>query len=153
MRTKKLTPKQTDMLKGALATALMYSAGIGVGLFFLNRKHEAELDKLEKDTAITCLDYAAEHYEKALHRKMCGGDDILSAPQAKPSEPFDESEEFKREIDAMNNYESTVEQWEALKKEVERLKAENEKLMHDVAMRHDRVETELERVRPEMPTE
>ena len=47
-----LTPEHIGMLKGATATALLFIAGIAIGLFFLHRKHEEEMDKLEKDTAI-----------------------------------------------------------------------------------------------------
>lgn len=64
-----LTPEHIGMLKGATATALLFIAGIAIGLFFLHRKHEEEMDKLEKDTAITCLDFATEHYEGVIRRR------------------------------------------------------------------------------------
>ena len=41
-----LTPEHIGMLKGATATALLFIAGIAIGLFFLHRKHEEEMDKL-----------------------------------------------------------------------------------------------------------
>ena len=64
-----LTPEHIGMLKGATATALLFIAGIAIGLFFLHRKHEEEMDKLQKDTAITCLDFATEHYEGVIRRR------------------------------------------------------------------------------------
>lgn len=64
-----LTPELIGVMKGAAATALLFVIGITIGLFFLHRKHEDELDKLEKETAITCLDFATEHYEAVIRRR------------------------------------------------------------------------------------
>lgn len=54
--------------RGVLITSLAFSAVIGVGLYVLKQKHEADLDKLERDTANACLDVAAEHYERILRK-------------------------------------------------------------------------------------
>ena len=69
-----LTPMQTGMLKGALFTTLAFSICIGIGLYFLWQWHENEMDKLERDTAMICLDIATEHYEKALRKNRSLGE-------------------------------------------------------------------------------
>ena len=101
-----LTPEHIGMLKGAAATALFFSAGIAIGLFFLHRKHEEELDKLERDTARACLDVAAEHYESVIRRRE---KEAKQEPLHCVDVPDVDSEEFQRVVDAMNNYEEPEE--------------------------------------------
>lgn len=103
-----LTPEHIGMLKGAAVTATLFSVSIAVGLFFLHRKHEEELDKLESDTARFCLDMAAEHYEGAIIRR----EKKLRQELSENSEKADvASDEFQKEIDAMNNHEEPDEEW------------------------------------------
>ena len=64
-----LTPELIGVLKGAIVTATFFSAVIVIGFFFLQRKHEEELNKLEVATANLCLDMAAEHYEGVIRRR------------------------------------------------------------------------------------
>lgn len=63
-----LTPEHYGMLKGIVGTSLLFVAVIVVGLFLLHQKHEEEMDKLQRNTARDCLDVAAEHYERLIHR-------------------------------------------------------------------------------------
>ena len=58
-----------NMLKGAMGASLVWAAAAGIGLYFLHRKHEEELDKLQRDIARDCLDFAAEHYERVLRKR------------------------------------------------------------------------------------
>ena len=97
------TLEQRGILKGVLGTSIVSVAVAGIGLFFLHRKHEEELDKLQRDTARDCLDFAAEHYERVIRRL-----EKANAPAAASAEiPFEETEEFQQEIDAMNNHEDS----------------------------------------------
>lgn len=132
MNLMNLSPMQSGLLKGTLITTLVFSAGIGIGLYFLRQKHEKELDELQKVTARDCLDFAAEHYEKILRRERNSKGSGPSVSEVEETS-FEESAEFQQEMDAMNNYEATVDQWDALKEEVARLKAENERLLRDIA--------------------
>lgn len=58
-----------NMLKGAMGASLVWAVAAGIGLYFLHRRHEEELNQLQKDTARDCLDFAAEHYERVLRRR------------------------------------------------------------------------------------
>ena len=95
MNSKKLTPEKRGVLKGVLGTSLVFSVGIGIGAFFLHQRHEEELDKLERDTARACLDFAAEHYERVLRQKKKNGRTTSTEPNAEAEIPFEESEEFQ----------------------------------------------------------
>lgn len=132
MNLMSLSPMQSGLLKGTLITTLVFSAGIGIDLYFLRQKHEKELDELQKVTARDCFDFAAEHYEKILRHERKGKGSGSSVSEAEETF-FEESAEFQQEMDAMNNYEATVDQWDSLKEEVARLKAENERLLRDIA--------------------
>ena len=127
-----LTPEHIGMLKGSVATVVLFSAGIAVGLFFLHRKHEKDLDKLEKDTAITCLDFATEHYEKVIRRREKEGKQVLSTQSGLPDA---DSDEFQKEVDAMNNHEEPDEDWKSMREEVDRHIAEYETLAQRVAQK------------------
>ena len=140
----KLTAYQVGVLKGTALTSITLLVGFGVGYYFLYQKHEEELDKLERDTARSCLDAAAEHYEKVISRKMASKGFVSSPRQNQAETSFEDTEEFQRELDAMNNYESSIEQWDALKQEIERLKAENERLLRDIAEQDAKCRGKLE---------
>ena len=127
-----LTPEHIGMLKGVTATAVLFSAGIAVGLFFLHRKHEEALDKLESDTARFCLDMAAEHYEGVIRRRE---KKIKQERTGKSEEIGVDSDEFQKEIDVMNNHEQPDEDWKAMHKEMERHIAEYEALAQRVAQK------------------
>ena len=58
-----------NMLKGAAGASLVWAAAAGIGLYFLHRRHEEELDELQRDTARDCLDFAAEHYGRVLRKR------------------------------------------------------------------------------------
>ena len=60
----KSNTERIGVLKGVLGTTIVFSVGIGVGLFFLHRHYEEEMDKLTRDTADDCLDFAAKFYDR-----------------------------------------------------------------------------------------
>ena len=128
MNLMSLSPMQTGIVKGSLITTLVFSASIGIGLYFLRQKHEQEMDELQKTTAKDCLDLAAEHYENILRRKKPSKGSVLSASVAEDA-PLEETEKTHEEITTMNNYESTIDQWVELKKELTRLRAEIERTL------------------------
>lgn len=68
MKFNNLLSQRRGVLEGALGASVILAAGVGVGLYLLHQRHEKELGKLEKDTVITCLDFAAEHYEGVIRR-------------------------------------------------------------------------------------
>ena len=128
-----LTPEHIGMLKGITATAFLFSAGIAVGLFFLHRKHEEELDKLESDTAKVCLDMASEHYESVIRRRE---KKIRQELSEKTEKPDVDSDEFQKEMDAMNNYEEPDEDWNAMHEEIHRHMDEYTTLAQQVAQKN-----------------
>ena len=69
MKLKDLTPEKRSMAKGALGTALTFTAVSGIGLYFLYRWHEKEMDKLELDTAEFCIEQLTEQHENEIRRK------------------------------------------------------------------------------------
>ena len=138
-----LTPEHIGMLKGAAVTAAFFSAGIAVGLFFLHRKHEEALDKLESDTARFCLDMATEHYEGVILRREKKLRQDLSV---KNEQPDPDSDAFQKEMDAMNNYEEPDEDWKAMHEEVERHIDEYEALAKQVAQKNAECKEHLEKL-------
>lgn len=68
MTQKKISPEQIGVLKGVLTTSIVFSAGMIIGVIWLHQKHEEELDKIQRDTANDCLDFAAGHYENVIRR-------------------------------------------------------------------------------------
>ena len=69
MSLKQISAERIGVLKGVVSTTLVFSIATGLGLYLLKEKHEEKLDELEKDTARFCLDWAAEHYERAIRRR------------------------------------------------------------------------------------
>lgn len=70
MKLKDLAPEKRGMAKGALGTALTFTAVSGIGLYFLHCWHEKEMDKLELDTADFCIEHMTKHYEGIIRRKL-----------------------------------------------------------------------------------
>ena len=127
-----LTPEHMGMLKGTAVTTTLFSVGIAVGLFFLHRKHEEALDKLESDTARFCLDMAAKHYEGAIiRREKKLGQDL----SVKDEQPDPNSDAVQKEMDAMNNYEEPDEDWKAMHEEMDRHIDEYTALVQQVAQK------------------
>lgn len=56
--------QRNGIVKGASITTLIFSLGISVGMVLLHRHHENKLDKVERETADACLEYATSVYEK-----------------------------------------------------------------------------------------
>lgn len=101
-----------------MITSITFLVGIGVGLYFLHRKHETEMDKLAKDTEISCLDLAAEHYEGVILRREKERDGVC------PQDPVVNTtgDERGRTADEMNSATEADGREEALDKEIERRK-------------------------------
>ena len=147
MKLKKLPLDQNGALKGALATSVVFSAGITIGLFFLKRKHEEELDKLEKDTAMNCLDVAAAHYEGVLRRREKESK-VTAGPMVRPvttAPYYEEFLEFQRKLDNAGKQEATEEEWAALKEEIVHQGKEIEELMKKSQERLTQLDIEIER--------
>ena len=93
MKFNNLLSRRRGVLEGVLGASAVFTAGIGIGLYFLHQRHEEELDKLEKDTAMSCLDFAAEHYERVLRSKKS----VPPEPKAESEISFEVSTEFQSE--------------------------------------------------------
>ena len=134
MNMKTLSPGQFGLLKGSLVTATLFSTGIGIGLFFLHRKHEAELDKLEKDTAMTCLDFAAEHYEGVIRRsKQATAGMVATAKQPITKMTYyEEFLEYQRRLDNAVKAEPTEEERATLKQKMILQQKEYEELLQKI---------------------
>ena len=127
MNSKKLTPEKRGVLKGVLGTSLVFSVGIGIGAFFLHQRHEDELDKLERDTARDCLDFAAEHYEKVLRRK--------------------------NKESAKGCYEASTEEWEELEKKLEERCKEYDRLVREINTQNAQYREELAKLKSKIYAE
>ena len=118
---KNLTPEKRGMLKGMLGTSLVFTVCAGIGLYFLHQRHEDELDELEKDTAKFCLDWAAEHYERALRRK-----------RKATEEASKDSGEAGKDYSATTGYEATPKEWEELEEKIIQSCAEYDRLAQEL---------------------
>lgn len=145
-----LSAYQRGALKGTMVVSTTFLAGIGIGLYFLHQKHEAELDKLEKDTAIACLDFAAEHYERAISHHKKDAKQVLSKENNVSAV---DSDEFQKEIDAMNNYEEPDEDWKAMREEIDCHIAAYKDLVEQVFQKSTECEECLKKLRLEDRTE
>ena len=149
MNLQTLSPVRVGMLKGSLVTAMLFTAGIGAGLFFLHRKHEDELDKLEKDTAMTCLDFAAEHYEGVIRRDRKAAADQKSAfvePTFK-TPYYEEFLEYQRTLDSAGKHEPTEEEWAALEQKMMLQQKEHEELLRKLGEQTAQADVGLDRLK------
>ena len=149
MNLNTLSPVQIGMLKGSLATAMLFSAGIGVGLFFLHRKHEEELDKIEKDTAMTCLDFAAEHYEGVIRRgKKAAADnkDAFVEPVFK-TPYYEEFLEYQRTLDSTGKHKPTEEEWDTLEEKMMLQEKEYEELLQKLGEQKTQANVGIDRLK------
>ena len=149
MKLKNFALEQSGALKEALITSVVFSAGIGIGLFFLKRKHEEELDKLEKDTAMNCLDVAAAHYEGVLRRREKESNvTVGSMVQPVTMTPYyEEFLEFQRKLDNAGKQKATEEEWAALKEEIAHPDKEIEELMKKSQERLTQLDIEIDRAK------
>lgn len=143
MRLTNMTSEQLATFKGVAGTAALFSIGLGV-LFFLHRKHEEDLDQLERDTAIECLDFAAEHYEKKLRDKKGYEKTGYSVSTGEPVIICEEPENPCFERDEKSTSEMRT---DALARRLDRLKRRHETLMHEIDARDAIFSAELERIR------
>ena len=60
--------QRNGMIKGASITTLIFSLGIGVSMMLLHRHHENQLDKVERETADSCLEFATSVYEQRCNK-------------------------------------------------------------------------------------
>lgn len=144
-----LTPEQIGILKGTLATAVIFSTGIGIGLFFLHHKHEEEMDELEKDTALTCLDFAAEHYEGVIRRgKKAAADNKGAFVEPILKTPFyEEFLEYQRSLDSAGKYEPTEEEWAELEQKMMLQQKEHEELLQKLGEQKVQADVGLDRLK------
>lgn len=145
----KLTSHQAGVWKGALATALLFTTGIGAGLVFLKRKHEDELDEVERDTARNCLDFAANHYEGVIRRKQREAvKDVESKSAPSPmTQYYEEFLEFQRRLDNAGKREPTEEEVEEMRFEMARNKKAFEEQQRELAMQEARLDREFDRIK------
>ena len=150
MKFNDLHSQQRGVLEGVLGASVVLTAGIGIGLYFLHQRHEAELDKLEKDTAMSCLDFAAEHYGRVLRSKK-------KAPPERKAESeisFEVSTEFQSESNVADRSRPCEKiDVEALSRRIDRLKQRHERLMHDIETRDTIFCAELEKISKRLFTE
>ena len=149
MNLKKLSSGQTSELKGALVASVVFSAGIAVGLLFLKRKHEDELDKLERDTAINCLDFAAAHYEGVLRRRRKASDDVTASTYQSLSKTpyYEEFLAFQHKLDSAGDYEPTEEKLLVMEEEIYQQQKEHETLIKRIEDRSSRMDVEFDRIK------
>lgn len=148
MNLNKLTPEQMGVLKGSLGTSAVFSIGIAIGAFFLHRKHEEELDKLERDTARVCLDIATEQYEKVLYGNKRKEVFTSAASQTESIVPPEGKEDTLRGSNVMNkSAEDARCNVDALSKRLDRLKKRHETLMNEFEARDVIFSAELERIK------
>lgn len=102
MSLKQLSTEQIGVLKGVVATTIVCSIATRLVLYLLKQKHEEKLDELEKDTAKFCLDWAAEHYERAIRRRE-------KEARKTDSQDICGVDALPAEVDAMINCEDSVE--------------------------------------------
>lgn len=140
---------RVGVLKGALVIAVAFSAGIGVGVLILKQKHEDELDKLTRETAMSCLDFAAAHYEGVLRRcKKVSGDVTASTPQSVSKTPYyEEFLAFQHKLDRAGEYDPTEEEWLAMEEEINQQQKEYEVLIERIEEQSAQMDVEFDRVK------
>ena len=140
---------QVGVLKNAVVTALAFSAGIGVGALALKQKHEDELDKLERDTAINCLDFAAAHYEGILRRRRKVSDDVVASTSRPVSKTlyYEEFLEFQRKLDNAGKYDPTEEEWAAIEEKTNQQQKAHEALIKRIEDQSAQMDVEFDRVK------
>lgn len=154
MDLRMLSAGQVGILKGVVGTTLVFATGIAVGLFFLKRKHEDELDKLEKDTAMTCLDFAADHYEGVIRRQKKAAGKAASTPAQSANTPYyEEFLAFQQSLDRAGKHEPTEEEWAEIGRQLEAEKRVAEIEKQHVEEQSARLDLELDRVKLKMLAE
>ena len=149
MNLKKLSSGQTGELRGVLVASVVFSTGIAVGLLFLKRKHEDELDKLERDTAINCLDFAAAHYEGILQRRRKVSNDATASISQSVSKTlyYEEFLEFQRKLDNAGKYDPTEEEWAAIEEKTNQQQKAHEALIKRIKDQSAQMDVEFDRVK------
>ena len=141
--------QRRGVLEGALGTSVILAAGVGVGLYLLHQRHEKELDKLEKDTVITCLDFAAEHYEGVIRRdrKAVADNKAAFVEPAFKTPYYEEFLEYQRTLDSAGKYEPTEEEWAALEQKMMLQQKEYEELLQKIGEQKDQADVGLDRLK------
>ena len=148
LNLRKPSLNQVGVLKNAVVTALAFSAGIGVGALALKQKHEDELNKLERDTAINCLDFAAAHYEGILRRRRKVSDDVVASTSQPVSKTpyYEEFLAFQHKLDSTGRCEPTEERL-AMEEEINQQQKEHEALVERLGEQSARMDVEFDRVK------
>ena len=149
LNLRKPSLNRVGVLKGAVVATVAFSAGIGVSVLVLKQKHEDELDKLERDTAINCLDFAAAHYEGILQRRRKASDDVTAAtPQSVSKTPYyEEFLAFQHKLDSAGKYDPTEEEWLAMEEKINQQQKEREALIKRIEEQSARMDVEFDRVK------
>ena len=148
LNLRKPSLNRVGVLKGAVVATVAFSAGIGVGALALKQKHEDELDKLERDTAIDCLDFAAAHYEGILRRRKVSDDVVASTSQPVSKTPYyEEFLAFQHKLDSTGGCEPTEEEWLAMEEEIYQQQKEHEALIKRIEEQSARMDVEFDRVK------
>lgn len=126
MTQKKISPEQIGVLKAVLTTSIVFSAGMIIGVIWLHQKREEELDKVQRDTANDCLDFAAGHYANVIRRYSQASEEPFPIPPRPTtiSPYYEEFLEFQRRLDNPGKYEATEEAWAAIEKKANIQQAE-----------------------------
>lgn len=149
MKKTNLSTEKLGILKGAFGASIVFVVGIGTGLYVLHQRHEKELDKLEKDTAITCLDFAAEHYEGVIRgRDRVEADKKASTIQSPTKMScYEEFLEFQRTLDNAGKCEPTEEEWAEVEKKMLLQEKEYKELLQKIGEQKARADVGIDRLK------
>lgn len=149
LNLRKPSLNQVGVLKNAVVTALAFSTGTGLGALALKQKHEDELDKLERDTVINCLNFAAAHYEGVLRRRSKASDDVTASTYQSVSKTpyYEEFLAFQHKLDSVGECEPTEEEWLAMEEEIYQQQKEHEALIKRIEDQSARMDVEFDRVK------
>ena len=144
-----LSTKNLGILKSVFGVSMVFISSMGIGLYVLHQRHEKTLDKLEKDTAIACLDFAAKHYEDVIRRRdKVTADKITGTGQPTTMMPcYEKFLEFQRTLDNFGKYEPTEEEWNELEEELLLQQKEHDELLQRLGEQQARVEAGLDRLK------
>lgn len=148
----KLTPMHLGTLRGALTTTLAFSVSITLGAIWLHQKHEEELDKLQRDTAKDCLDFAASHYERVI-RQNKKTSAVTEATAHRPmektpcNEPFPE---YRKTLNGFGRKDASKEDWAVLQESVNKQLAEYKDLMQKIKKQSCEVDKAFDRIKQKL---
>ena len=149
LNLRKPSLNRVGVLKGAVVATVAFSAGIGVSALVMKQKYEDELNKLERDTAMSCLDFAAAHYEGVLQRCKKVSDDVAASTSQPVSKTpyYEEFLAFQHKLDSTGGCEPTEEERLAMEEEINQQQKEHEALVERLGEQSARMDVEFDRVK------